>query len=517
MHSNVYSFQRQIDEKMLEVLLYDKHGGLAEGSIDLSEQTYSEVEHLRALRHGVPFSLVSNKTGKLYIVYLAFGASVEKADVTHVQESQKDSQDEKRRRDEVSELKKLLEREHELRVMQQIEHEQIRKVEADVIALQTQLLEARANKKLHGDPSVLSPSANGASVGLELGTPVMVHSLQSMPEYNGQIGRINMFLENDRAGVILDTDPEAMHSFHISKLIAIKHLAQGQSDGKHAISRPTLHIGQPGASLSPRTTPPLHLLGGQQGLHLQSDRSPQTAQVVPLRRPAIAVDAGNVTGSSGDSLLIPMQIETMGVRRPAVGEERRRLSSLYRHSGVQTQDQEQEKSDLMDTHSALGNPTQIPQIAQVPDLQVGAQVCVHSMSAAPEYNGQIGRVVQLLDTGRVGVRLKNDPDSMVIFKPSKLVQLTGEETSVQSSMLGTPQSTSRPSTHRHLHPSMSPSLSPPPVPVPGSYAHRLASPAPPPADVRKAQSVKPETTAVQPVKPEKGPEAAIQVHVRVFL
>jgi hypothetical protein len=337
---------------MLEVILYDTHDVLAEGNIDLRKQTYSDVEHLRTFVHGVPFTIVNSKSGKAYVVYLAFGATVKRGKVVHahvVQDTQNGNQDARSPSHEVNELKKLLEREHELRILQQIENDHMRKLDADVIALQTQLLQVRSNKKLENGPGVLSTSSQAPSSGLELGTHVMVHSLHAKPEYNGQLGKVIMFLEGDRAGVSLDTDPEPMHSFHISKLIAIQHLAQEKRDGRQEMSRSPPPIVQPAGSLSPRTTASLHshegldqvlnsidrkpqivnlcihelnFPKGQEGVHLPSDRSPQGAQVVPLHRQAWAINAGNVP-VGGNSLLAPVQIESMGGR--STGGESTRL------------------------------------------------------------------------------------------------------------------------------------------------------------------------------------------------
>jgi hypothetical protein len=361
---------------MLEVILYDTHDVLAEGNIDLRKQTYSDVEHLRTFVHGVPFTIVNSKSGKAYVVYLAFGATVKRAKVVHahvVQDTQNGNQDARSPSNKVDDLKKLLEREHELRILQQIENDHMRKLDADVMALQTQLLQVRSNTKLENGPGMLSTSSQAPSSGLELGIRVMVHSLNAKPEYNGQLGKVIMFLEGDRAGVTLDTDPKPMHSFHISKLLPISHLAQEQRDGRQEISRSPQPIVQPAslsprttaqaslsprtttqASLSPRTTASLHsrldqvlnsidrkpqacvpeqnlmrlwiddltFFKAQEGVHLPSDRRPQGAQVVPLHRQAWAINAGNVP-VGGNSLLAPVQIESMGGR--STGGESTRL------------------------------------------------------------------------------------------------------------------------------------------------------------------------------------------------
>jgi len=505
--SNVYSFQRENNARMLEVMLYDTHDVLAEGNIDLRKQTYSDVEYLRTFVHGVPFTIVNSKSGKAYVVYLAFGATVKRGKVVHahvVQDTQNGNQDARSPSHEVNELKKLLEREHELRILQQIENDHMRKLDADVIALQTQLLQVRSNKKLENGPGVLSTSSQAPSSGLELGTHVMVHSLHAKPEYNGQLGKVIMFLEGDRAGVSLDTDPEPMHSFHISKLIAIQHLAQEKRDGRQEMSRSPPPIVQPAGSLSPRTTASLHshegldqvlnsidrkpqivnlcihelnFPKGQEGVHLPSDRSPQGAQVVPLHihRQAHADNAGNVP-AGGNSLAVPVQIESMGGRPgwAAVGEETYFLKSSFRHSAVQT-------------HSSVDSAVHTYPSDAVPNLQIGTQVLVHSMNAATEYNGKIGTVIQLLETGRVGVLLKDDPDSMVIFKSSKLEVIPFK-------VGGT----------------TFPSLSSPPVRGPGNREGGSADLTAPLAVVTKTGS------KVDPSSHAKAPEVTMQVHVRVF-
>jgi hypothetical protein len=534
--SNVYSFQRENNARMLEVMLYDTHDVLAEGNIDLRKQTYSDVEYLRTFVHGVPFTIVNSKSGKAYVVYLAFGASVKRANVVNahvVQDAQNGNQDARSPSNEVNELKKLLEREYELRILQQIENDHMRKLDADVIALQTQLLQVRSNKKLENGPGVLSTSSQAPSSGLELGTHVMVHSLHAKPEYNGQLGKVIVLLEGDRAGVSLDTDPEPMHSFHISKLLAIQHLAQEQVDGRQEISRSPPPIVQPAASLSLRTTASLHsregldqvlnsidrkpqiwnhdlnFPEGQEGVHLPSDRSPQGAQVVPLHihRQAQADNAKNVP-AGGNSLLAPVQIESMGGRPgcAAVGEETCFLNSSFRHSAVQTR-------------SSVDSAVHTHPSDAVPNLQIGTQVRVQSMNAATEYNGKIGTVIQLLETGRVGVLLKDDPESMVIFKSSKLevIPFIGVKISAQSCKQGH-------SVHSHgvskgsvltpisrpLHATTSPSLSPPPVRGPGNREGGAADLTAPLAVVPKAGS------KVDPSSHAKAPEVTMQVYVRVF-
>jgi hypothetical protein len=109
------------------------------------------------------------------------------------------------------------------------------------------------------------------------------------------------------------------------------------------------------------------------------------------------------------------------------------------------------------------------------------------MNAATEYNGKIGTVIQLLETGRVGVLLKDDPDSMVIFKSSKLEVIPFK-------VGGT----------------TFPSLSSPPVRGPGNREGGSADLTAPLAVVTKTGS------KVDPSSHAKAPEVTMQVHVRVF-
>ena len=190
----------------------------------------------------------------------------------------------------------------------------------------------------------------------------------------------------------------------------------------------------------------------------------------------------------------------------AVGEEPYFSKSSHRHSAVQT-------------HPSVDSAVQTHPSDAGPDLQICTQVRVHSMNAATEYNGKIGTVIQLLETGRVGVLLKDDPESMVIFKSSKLEVLpfTGAKTSAQSCTPGH-------SVHSHgeskgsvltpipgpLQATTSPSLSPPPVRGPGNRGGGAADLTAPLAVVPKVGS------KVDPSSHAKAPEVTMQVYVRVF-
>ena len=266
----LYIFLKEDADPVLKLAVYNadilSNDVLGEGEVKLSKQPYCEtVGELQNLTRGIPFDLVDCRTGRRQgTVFLAFAASV-----THVKV-------------------------HQEATVSDVAVSFVPSTAPTHVALQ----------------AAAKPASNVES--LDLGTRVMIHSLQSMPLYNGLMGTVHVFLDNEKVGVMLDCDQEAVHSFHRSKITAIKR------------------------------------------------------EVSEKIKPAYT------------------NKRTIQAPKP--------------------------RMELVEPHRL---PVTMP-------LKIGTRVRVHSMNAAPEYNGQIGTVDQFLQSGRVGVLLDDDPNSIVIFKPGKL-------------------------------------------------------------------------------------------------
>jgi len=52
----------------------------------------------------------------------------------------------------------------------------------------------------------------------------MVFSLQELPHLNGKRGTVSVFFDNERLGVKLDCDSEAIDSFHLSERLSSRQM-----------------------------------------------------------------------------------------------------------------------------------------------------------------------------------------------------------------------------------------------------------------------------------------------------
>jgi hypothetical protein len=62
---------------------------------------------------------------------------------------------------------------------------------------------------------------------------------------------------------------------------------------------------------------------------------------------------------------------------------------------------------------AVGALNQSPQVV----IQLGSRVCIHSLHQVPQYNGELGTVVKVMDAGRLGVLLDKNPNAIISLKP----------------------------------------------------------------------------------------------------
>jgi len=114
----------------------------------------------------------------------------------------------------------------------------------------------------------------------------------------------------------------------------------------------------------------------------------------------------------GESTRLPVDEEAKAPKPAVYIEERASLPPPENgRNGRNCKDSYAGTPDVL--ADAVGALNQAPQVV----IQLGSRVCLHSLHQVPQYNGELGTVVKVLDAGRIGVLLDKNPNAIISLKP----------------------------------------------------------------------------------------------------